>query len=104
MFDDDRDFESKEQIEIDNIYPEELIPHPTNKEIYKEEDVDLELVESIKENGQLEPLVIIEDGKDKLIISGHRRWLALKYINEENSNSRFEQKHMWETVKFFNIS
>ena len=39
MFDDDRDFESKEQIEIDNIYPKEAILHPTNKEIYKEEDL-----------------------------------------------------------------
>jgi CHAT domain len=30
------------------------------------------------------------------------------YLNEQNyhivSNSRFEQKHMWKTVKFFNIS
>jgi hypothetical protein len=25
-------------------------------------------------------------------------------LNYSDSNSRFEQKHMWKTVKFFNIS
>jgi len=56
------------------IKPTELKPHPLNKFLYGEEDVDMELVKSIKENGLLENLVVKEDGT---IISGHRRWRAV---------------------------
>lgn len=57
--------------------PSELKPNPINVTIYGEEKADQELVESISKRGQLEPLVITEN---KTIISGHRRWLALKEI------------------------
>lgn len=56
------------------LKPTELKPHSLNKLLYGEEDVDKELVESIKEHGLLENLVVKEDGT---IISGHRRWRAV---------------------------
>jgi ParB-like chromosome segregation protein Spo0J/protein gp37 len=52
----------------------DLKPHPLNAEIYGS-GVDPQLVESIKEHGILEPLVI--DRSDR-IISGHRRYEAAK--------------------------
>lgn len=57
--------------------PKDLKPNPFNVDIYGTEDVDEELLISIKEKGLLEPIVIKDDGT---IISGHRRWLALKKL------------------------
>lgn len=54
---------------------EKLEPHPKNVEIYGETDPDEGFVESIREKGVLEPLVI---KRDKTILSGHRRWTAAK--------------------------
>lgn len=56
------------------LKPTELKPHPLNKLLYGEEDVDMDLVKSIEEQGLLENLVVKEDGT---IISGHRRWRAV---------------------------
>jgi len=57
--------------------PGDLKPNPFNVDIYGTEEVDEELLISIKEKGMLEPIVIKDDGT---IISGHRRWLALKKL------------------------
>jgi ParB/RepB/Spo0J family partition protein len=54
-----------------------LKPHPLNESIYGEQEADAGLIESIKNNGIMEPLVIKEDGT---IMSGHRRWRAAKAI------------------------
>lgn len=64
--------------------PKELHPHEVNVVLYGHEDVDPTLVDSIRKKGQLEPIVITKDAKtgEEIIISGHRRWLALKCINE----------------------
>jgi len=64
---------------FDNVikHPRELKPHPLNIEIYGEENVDSDLVKSIKLKGILEPLVIKEDNT---ILSGHRRWKAAKSL------------------------
>jgi site-specific DNA-methyltransferase (adenine-specific) len=56
-------------------HPRELKQHPLNIEIYGMEVADLDLVESIKSKGILEPIVIKEDNT---ILSGHRRWMAAK--------------------------
>lgn len=66
--------------ELVEIEPEELKPHPVNAAIYGEIEVDQTLVDSIREKGQLEPIII---NKDNVIISGCRRWLAIKKINAE---------------------
>ena len=65
--------------EFSNVikHPRELKPHPLNIEIYGEENVDADLVKSIKLKGILEPLVIKEDNT---ILSGHRRWKAAKSL------------------------
>lgn len=55
--------------------PADLKPHPENIKIYGDEKPDEKLIESIKENGILEMVIITETGT---IISGHRRWLAAK--------------------------
>ncbi|MCJ7616002.1 MAG: ParB N-terminal domain-containing protein, partial [Desulfobacterales bacterium] len=60
--------------------PKELKPHKTNTQIYGTEIVDADLVESIKNKGILEPIVILEDDT---ILSGHRRWLAAKELKLE---------------------
>jgi len=53
----------------------DLKEHPLNIKIYGNENVDNDLVESIKNNGLLVPLTVKKDGT---IISGHRRYKALK--------------------------
>ena len=60
--------------------PKDLKPHPLNKEIYGEEIADPDLVESIRNKGILETLVIRDDN---VILSGHRRWLAVKALSLE---------------------
>ena len=51
----------------------QLKPSPINEEIYSSSDLsDLEL--SLKDNGQLEPIVI---NSDHSIISGHRRYYSM---------------------------
>jgi ParB-like chromosome segregation protein Spo0J len=61
--------------------PEELEPHPKNTEIYGDtrdiSDINDEFVESIREKGVLEPLVVTNG---KQIISGHRRWIAARAV------------------------
>jgi len=70
--------------DVSEAKPEELEPHPKNAEIYGDTGDVSQLgetfVESIREKGVLEPLVIT-DGKQ--IISGHRRWLAAKATDTE---------------------
>lgn len=60
--------------------PRELKPHKTNVEIYGTETIDIDLVDSIKNKGILEPIVILEDNT---ILSGHRRWVAAKELKLE---------------------
>jgi protein gp37/ParB-like chromosome segregation protein Spo0J len=50
----------------------ELKPHPVNSEIYRD-GADEQLVESVRRNGVLQPLLIDQRNR---IISGHRRWDA----------------------------
>lgn len=53
---------------------DQLTPHPENVKIYGDL-ADSELVESIRQKGILNPLLITYDNR---IISGHRRWDAAK--------------------------
>ena len=50
----------------------ELTPHPLNKDIYGDENVQ-ELADSIRKNGLVNPLIV---NQDNVIISGHRRYYA----------------------------
>jgi ParB-like chromosome segregation protein Spo0J len=70
--------------DVSEAKPGELEPHPKNAEVYGDTDdvdqLDGTFVESIREKGVLEPLVVT-DGKR--IISGHRRWVAAKATDTE---------------------
>lgn len=58
----------------------ELKENIFNRNIYGEEELPKAFIESVKEHGILEPLVIKED---RTIISGHRRWQAAKLLGME---------------------
>lgn len=66
---------------VTNTDPATLEPHPKNADIYGDTETVADLpetfVNSIREKGVLEPLVVTGDGR---IISGHRRWLAAKHV------------------------
>ena len=67
---------------IINVDPHELTAFEKNEEIYGDtEEVDNKFIESVREKGVLEPLVVDED---KTIISGHRRWSAAKDVGVES--------------------
>ena len=67
----------------------ELKPHKLNSTIYNDNPETLkELVHSININGLLEPLVI---NRSNMIISGHRRLLALKEIGWEKCSCRLSE-------------
>lgn len=87
---DEKQPETTEELEVNHrikfiktisVDPEELKQHPVNDALYDDgQSVDLALVENIRKKGLVEPLIIKEDNT---IISGHRRWRALKHINEK---------------------
>lgn len=54
----------------------DLKPHPENEKIYHDR-ADAELVQSVREKGILNPLLI---AYDNTIINGHRRWDAAKKV------------------------
>ena len=63
-----------------------LKENPINSTIYDDNEKQMkELVESIKINGLLEPLVITESN---LILSGHRRYKALQRLGIESVECR----------------
>jgi 16S rRNA G966 N2-methylase RsmD len=78
--------------DVSEADPEELKPHPKNTEIYGDTDdvadLDDAFLESVREKGVLEPLVIT-NGKE--IISGHRRWLAAKDGGLESVPVRYSE-------------
>lgn len=67
------------KIDIDDIYPNEL-------NIMSTEDID-ELAESIKKDGLINPLKVYKnnDGSYELL-GGHRRWLAIKKLVDEDDD------------------
>ena len=64
----------------------ELTPHPQNNSIYSPTDLD-DLKSSLTNFGQLEPIAITK--KDKLIISGHRRFAAMQSLGWDECEVRF---------------
>ena len=62
----------------------ELICHPENAKIYNKTDLS-SLENSLSSFGQMEPIAIT---KKKVIISGHRRFFAMKNLGWENCEVR----------------
>ena len=77
---------TESQVEIMEVDPEYLLPHPKN--IY-DVDVSERFVEDVKQNGLSKPIRYTEDshfGGGRVIISGHRRMEAateaeLEYVD-----------------------
>jgi len=66
---------------VTTVSPDKLRPHPRNQKVYGEdEELESSFVDSVAENGVLEPLVVNRNHK---IISGHRRWTAARRTNTE---------------------
>lgn len=89
---DEQKKQSREKEAINKIFPinpKNLNEHPKNIEIYGKETVDEALKESIKDLGQLEPIVVDQEYR---IISGHRRWKALKELQKEEMHKKKENK------------
>jgi len=63
-----------------------LTPHPLNETIYRTSQPDEFLLESIRANGLLEPVVL---DHHYTIISGHRRVQALKLLGIKEVEARF---------------
>lgn len=67
------------KIDIDDIHPNEL-------NIMSTEDID-ELAESIKKNGLINPLKVYKNNNGSYeLLGGHRRWLAIKKIVDEDDD------------------
>ena len=69
------------------IPTDQLHTNPVNSEIYRETDV-LDLVNSISEVGLLQPLVVIPD---RTIISGHRRFSAIRSLGWEDVDCEIKE-------------
>ena len=67
--------------EIIEIDVDRLRPHPVNEKIYVSDQArEKELLESIKDQGILEPLVVQRDGDSYVILSGTRRLRCAKAL------------------------
>lgn len=83
--------------------PSTLSPHPKNEELYGEEQLPVDFVESIDRHGIREPLVITDEDR---IVSGHRRWQASKELGLERVPVMVEsydsELDEWEALVDFN--
>ena len=65
----------------------QIKPNPVNDEIYSSTDLT-DLQNSLKYNGQLEPIAL---NKKNVIISGHRRYYAMKQLGWEECDVRINE-------------
>lgn len=74
--------------EVHKVRLSDISPYEGNRDIYNPptEDRLRKLANSIKRNGQLEPLILSIDG---VIISGNTRYLALQYLGRKFVNVRY---------------
>ena len=81
--------QQKQNVSNELLYidPKKIKPHEINTQLYGREDIDEALLESIRAQGQLEPIVI---DQDNYIISGHRRWKVLLKLKEEEDLKKKE--------------
>ncbi len=77
------------KLSIKRIYYKDLTTHSENG-LYRQEGIE-SLAENIADIGLLEPLVVTDLGIGKyLILSGHRRYNAHKYLIEQKGLEEFE--------------
>tara|TARA_Y100000593_G_scaffold39283_1_gene75972 strand:+ start:2549 stop:4315 length:1767 start_codon:yes stop_codon:yes gene_type:complete len=64
----------------------QINPNPINEQIYSPSEID-DLEQSLKTHGQLEPIVLT---KDHTLISGHRRFYAIKRLGWKECDVRIQ--------------
>jgi ParB family chromosome partitioning protein len=65
---------------LKQVSPNILTPHPLNASIYGQNEDVSSMVELIQDSGWVKPLVVTTD---YVIVSGHRRWKAVKQLRWE---------------------
>jgi len=66
------------EVDIDKIYPN---PYQPRKRFKKEKIV--ELAESLKESGMIQPIVLYRDNNKYFLLVGERRWRSAQHLNWE---------------------
>ena len=59
---------------------ERVMPNPDQPRKHFDEDQMTDLVESIREHGVLQPIIVAPKGDEYLIVAGERRWRAAKRV------------------------
>ncbi|MEI6627350.1 MAG: ParB/RepB/Spo0J family partition protein [bacterium] len=60
---------------------DKVVPNPNQPRVQFQEDDHNDLIESIREHGIIQPLILTKDGEKFQIIAGERRWRAAKALN-----------------------
>lgn len=66
--------------DLDTHDPNELTPHEVNQEIYGDEELEDDFIQSIEDQGVIQPVVI---NNEDTVISGHRRVEAAKELGKD---------------------
>ena len=69
-----------EQHKIVELALERVMPNPDQPRKHFDEDQMTDLVESIREHGVLQPIIVAPKGEDYLIVAGERRWRAANRV------------------------
>lgn len=72
--------QADEQHKIVELALERVMPNPDQPRKHFDEDQMTDLVESIREHGVLQPIIVAPRGDDYLIVAGERRWRAAKRV------------------------
>lgn len=89
---DEQSYEKRIELRI-----EELVPHPNNDLIYsqyRDREHIVELANDIDLHGLIERIIVMKNpnGLDNyMIVSGHRRWEALKLLVNERGQSKYRK-------------
>jgi hypothetical protein len=69
-----------------------LLAHPLNRKVYGNEPLDIGLMESMRNVGVLEPILVVKmkssTGVRYYVVSGHRRFLAAKKLGHKTIPAR----------------
>ena len=76
LFGENIDVKAKPMSEISEIAISDIIPNPTQPRTEFDEEALVELADSIRELGLIQPITVKRDGEKYIIISGERRWRA----------------------------
>ena len=69
---------------MDTMKHERIYPNPSQPRKFFDKSKLEELAQSIKENGLMEPIIVVPRGERYMIIAGERRWRACKLAGLED--------------------